>query len=87
MVGIDTPISTSRTEGNRLIERVAPKWQLVTNHTARRSGATNMYIAGIPSISIMKLTGHTTERSFLKYIKISQEENANLLASHAFFQD
>ena len=63
-----------------------PKYEMVTSHTARRSAATNMYKAGIPAISIMKITGHTTERSFLKYIKISQEENAELLAENAFFR-
>ncbi len=34
----------------------------------------------------MKITGHRTEKSFMKYIKITQEENARLLAEHAFFQ-
>jgi integrase len=85
VVGIDEMISITRTEGGKQIERVYPKWQLVTTHTARRSGATNMFKAGIPSISIMKITGHRTEKSFLKYIKISAEENAEMLAKHSFF--
>jgi hypothetical protein len=34
----------------------------------------------------MKITGHRTEKSFMKYIKISQEENAELLSDHAFFK-
>lgn len=86
VVGIDETISTTRTEGGKQVERVYKKWQLITTHTARRSGATNMFKAGIPSISIMKVTGHSTEKSFLKYIKISQEENAELLAQHVFFK-
>jgi len=86
LVGINEPVSVSRTEGGKLVEREFEKWQLVSTHTARRSGATNMYLAGIPTISIMKITGHRTESSFLKYIKISQEENANLLANHPFFR-
>ena len=45
-------------------------------HTARRSGATNMYLAGIPTIAIMKVTGHKTEREFMKYIKITEEQTA-----------
>jgi len=84
-VGINDMVSTTRTEGGKQIERTYQKWQLVTTHTARRSGATNMFKAGIPSISIMKITGHRTEKSFLKYIKITQEENAELLAKHPFF--
>lgn len=87
LVGITEAVTTARTEGEVITERTAPKYTLVTTHTCRRSGATNMYLAGIPSISIMKITGHTTERSFLKYIRISQEENARLLASHPFFMN
>jgi len=44
-----------------------------------------MYLAGIPAISIMKITGHRSEKSFLKYIKISPEQNADLIESHPFF--
>lgn len=61
------------------------KWELITTHTARRSFATNAYLSNVPTISIMKITGHKTEKSFLKYIKISQEDNANKLLSHPFF--
>jgi len=39
----------------------------------------------VPTISIMKITGHRTEKSFMKYIRISQEENANKLTHHPFF--
>ena len=39
-----------------------------------------MYLAGIPSIDIMKITGHKTEVDFLKYIKVFKEETAMSLA-------
>jgi len=42
-------------------------------------------MAGIPTLSIMKITGHKTERSFMRYIRISQEENARLIAAHPYF--
>jgi len=86
MAQINEPVTTVRTEGGRQVSRTAEKWTLVSSHTARRSGATNMFVAGIPAISIMKITGHKTERSFLRYIRISQEENARLLAQHPFFK-
>ena len=63
-----------------------PKYDLITTHTARRSFATNLYLADIPSISIMKITGHKTEKSFLRYIKVTQEQNANKLLTHSFFK-
>ena len=55
------------------------KYQLIKCHTARRSFATNLYLKGAPTISIMKLTGHTTEANFMKYIKVTREENAQLM--------
>ena len=60
-------------------KKIYSKHQLLTTHTARRSFATNLYLQGFPSISIMRITGHKTDRAFLKYIKVSQEENARKL--------
>jgi site-specific recombinase XerD len=47
----------------------------VTTHTARRSFASNMIKLGFSSQSIMQITGHKTESSFQKYIKITSKEN------------
>ncbi|RYG11554.1 MAG: site-specific integrase [Chitinophagaceae bacterium] len=58
------------------------KWQLVTTHTARRSFATNMFKRGMPTLLIMKLTGHKKESEFLKYIKIDAEETDVLIRSY-----
>ena len=85
LAGIDTPYEVNKTKGGMRISEVKPKHELITTHTARRSAATNMFKAGIPSISIMKLTGHTTEAVFLKYINLSEEENARLLMGHKYF--
>lgn len=61
------------------------KWELVSSHTARRSGATNMFLAGIPILSIMKITGHKSEKVFLNYIRITNMENAKLIQDNSFF--
>ncbi|MDR0692346.1 MAG: site-specific integrase [Prevotellaceae bacterium] len=58
---------------------------LVFFNEARRSGCTNMYLAGIDIYTIMGFSGHTTEKSFRKYIKIKQEENAQRFVEHPFF--
>ena len=83
--GIKEKVVKSRTIGGNRTDKTFEKWELVTTHTARRSAATNMYLAGIPAISIMKITGHKTEKSFMRYIRISQEQNAQLLQNHPFF--
>ncbi len=73
----DTIIKENR--GGKIISHIYKKYQLIKMHTARRSFATNLYLKGAPTISIMKLTGHTTEINFLKYIKITKEENAEMM--------
>ena len=55
---------------------------LVSSHTARRSFATNDYLQGFPTINLMKITGHKTERSFLKYIRVIKLDTAKRLSEH-----
>lgn len=62
-----------------------PKHQLISSHTARRSFATNAYLAGIPPARIMLMTGHSTEDAFFRYICINKKENAITLANNPFF--
>ena len=52
------------------------------NVTARRTAATNMYLAGIAPIDIMKITGHKTEKNLLKYIKVTKEQTADNLVEN-----
>ena len=77
-----TKVQKSITKGGKRIVTTYEKWELVSSHTARRSFATNLYRSGFPTISIMAITGHRTEAAFLKYIKVSREEHAELLAKH-----
>ena len=81
-VKINERIFRTHTKGGLKVQTTCSKFDLITTHTARRSFATNLFLSGFPAISIMKITGHRTEKSFMKYIKISQEENANLLQLH-----
>lgn len=85
LAGITEAIYLDKKKGDLSYKQTLPKWELVTSHTARRSFATNAFIAGVPTISIMKITGHKTESSFMKYIKISEKENALQLRGHSFF--
>lgn len=80
--GINERVMKSITKGGKKQTTVYEKWQLVSSHTARRSFATNLYKSGFPSISIMQITGHKTESSFLKYIKVTKEEHAKMLMMH-----
>ena len=79
---IDEPFIRSLTRGGKMETTLYKKYEVVSSHTARRSFATNLYRSGFPSISIMQITGHKSERSFLRYIKVSRQEHARLLAEH-----
>jgi len=76
---IDGNETFTRTVGGKLITEVKPKYELVSSHTCRRSFCTNMYKRGLPTIMIMSISGHKTEKSFLKYIKVRQEEHAEMM--------
>ncbi|RAJ95425.1 site-specific recombinase XerD [Larkinella arboricola] len=83
--GLTERIEVSRTKGGLKQTRYLEKWELVTTHTARRSFATNAFLAKVPTVSIMKITGHKSEAVFLRYIKISSEQNALLMLEHPHF--
>lgn len=82
---IKEPVLVEETKGDIKTRESQPKHKLISAHTARRSFATNAFLAGVPTIQIMKLTGHKTEKVFMKYIKISESENAKKLQLHPFF--
>lgn len=81
--GIDESIVV-RKNGKQIRSK---KWELVSSHTARRTGLTNMYKAGIPTYRCMMISGHKTEQVFLTYLRITQEENADFLKDNAFFKE
>lgn len=71
-----------KTIGGKKVENSFMKYQLITTHTARRSFATNLFLQEFPAISIMKITGHRSERNFLNYIKMAPHQNAEKLRKH-----
>lgn len=85
LAGITDDVEINETIGGEVKKTLYPKFKLVSSHTARRSGASNMFNAGIPTLAIQKITGHKTEASFLSYIRITKEENATSLSTHKYF--
>ena len=65
----------------RKIDGTYPKYELVSSHTCRRSFASNYY-GKIPTAIIRAITGHSSEREFLKYIQVSPEEHARNFMEH-----
>jgi hypothetical protein len=78
-------IHIEKNKGGLKVKSDIKKCDLITTHCARRTGCSLMYLAGIPIIDIMKISGHRTPNEFLKYIRIGKEETAVSLASHEYF--
>ena len=74
MAGLDEIVEMVETKGGNKETVKYQKWQLIHSHTARRTGATLMYLAGMDVYDIMKITGHSTPIMLKKYIKADQLE-------------
>lgn len=71
------------TEKGRLVTHPERElYKCISSHTARRSFATNLYLEGYPTIEIMKITGHKTEKAFMKYIRVTKLDAAKRLSAH-----
>ena len=79
---IDTPTVIRRIKRGKSVIYREPKYRFIMNHTGRRSFATNQFLRGIPTLTIMAITGHRTEDNFMKYIKVSREEHAKIMAKN-----
>jgi integrase len=68
-------------ERNNSGDVIMPKYELISSHTARRSGITNLYKLGIfDTRELMALSGHKSERVFENYIKVGVSEQADRIA-------
>ena len=84
--GINEIIKTQKTIGGKKVLKKNFKFELVKTHTARRSFCTNAYLEGMPTVDIMQISGHTSEKNFQNYIKASALEKAIKISSHSFFK-
>lgn len=80
LAGINAMEAITITKGGKLQTELYPKYELISSHTGRRSFCTNMYKRGLPTLMIMSISGHKTEKSFLKYIKVKQSEHAEMMS-------
>jgi integrase len=85
LAGINEEVMIAKTRGGKRVEMVYTKYELITSHTARRSGATNMYLAGVDLKFIQDILGHSKIEQTISYIKVSAEDNARRLINHPYF--
>lgn len=75
VAGINEHFRKASTKNGIKVDKKYNKYELISSHTARRSFCTNAYLDNIPTLSIMAISGHKTEKAFLKYIKVEPEEH------------
>lgn len=79
---LNVPFSKQITRGRKITVEETMKWEKLMTHTARRSFCTNMYLMGVPVLTIMAISGHKTEKSFRTYIKATGEEHARIMEKY-----
>ena len=79
LAGITDKVEVTYTKGGKEHKETREKYELVSTHTARRTGATLLIKAGAPIAWVMRVTGHKSEKTFMRYIRLSAEEYADLV--------
>ncbi|PQJ76399.1 tyrosine-type recombinase/integrase [Polaribacter glomeratus] len=74
-------------KGGKEINVTKKKYEMISNHSSRRSFCTNAYFAEMPILDIMAISGHTSEKVFLNYIKITDDERALKISESSFFKN
>ncbi len=85
VAGVDAPVTVETTTGGVSSLCTRPKYELIHTHTARRTGATLMYLAGMDVFNICSVTGHSSISMLKKYIKADDLDRARLISSDAAF--
>ena len=73
------PFSKQITRGRQKVTEEGMKYEFIMTLTARRSFCTNMYLLGVPVLTIMSASGHKTEKNFKKYMKASSLQHAEIM--------
>lgn len=87
MARINEEIKICSIKGGQYIVEHKKKYKLVYSHTARRTGATLMYLAGIDIYDIMKITGHSNPDILKRYIRADQfDVTKKIITKYTYFQ-
>lgn len=84
--GMTEKVEIMTTKGGTPKKEFIPKYELIHTHTARRTGATLMYLAGLDLYDIMKITGHSSPAMLKKYIKANELQVAEkIIDKYSYF--
>ena len=74
LAGFNEPIKNTYYIGNKRIEEVKPKYEVIGTHTARRSFISNAVALGVPIEILIKWTGHKDYKAMAPYLKVLQSK-------------
>lgn len=77
--GIDTPITITYYKGNKRIDEIFPKYELLGTHAGRRTFICNALSLGISPQVVMKWTGHSDYKAMKPYIDIADNAKAEAM--------
>jgi integrase len=80
LAGIDSPVEVIRYRGGVADVLTCPKHEKLTVHTARRTFVTLNLGKGMSAEFVMKLTGHTSYKSFQRYVNLTPQRVAEEFA-------
>jgi len=80
MASIDSPVEVIRYRGGIADVATVPKYEKLTVHTARRTFVTLNLGKGMSAEFVMKLTGHTSYKSFQRYVNLTPQRVAEEFA-------
>lgn len=83
---IDEQTGKTVTRGGKPQTITEPKYNLIVNHTARRTFCTLAYLSQMPTADIMAISQHASEKVFYNYIKVNDLQKAVKIGKHKFFQ-
>lgn len=75
--GINSMVLINRKRGKESYIERKEKYEQVSSHTARRTFCTLKFLQGMPAQAIMKFSGHSCERVFMRYLKLDAEVAAD----------
>lgn len=86
MCKMNSEVKKSYTLNGEKTFDIKKRHEMLGTHVARRSFATNCYLQGLHTQTIMAMTGHTSESSFKSYIRADKLKVAKDLLDHPFFK-
>lgn len=73
LAGINTPVRLTHYSGNKRVDDVIPKYELLGTHVGRRTFICSALSIGIPVQVVMKWTGHSDYKAMKPYIDVADK--------------